>query len=213
MRKFKFKAMNLFDFSVWGTSALMMLGAICCCILIHKGKISPPPATFLILSVIFPLMFWMYTGKEGWSFAGNIGLSSAVASAWTISFYYIPRLMFLGKLKISFSKSHKYTIAASFLVLVYWLFTKDSFSAYVALQLSALIGYIPMVEMLMSGKNKDSLFFWTSIFLSALVAAYAAYQRSDLEAWIYIARALLSTGLVLYLMIRLQLKNKSGSIL
>lgn len=101
-------------------------------------------------------------------------------------------------------------ILASFVVLIFWSFTKDQFTAYVLLQVSVLIGYIPVCKRLWNAKeNKDSFILWGAIFLSSCVASYAAYEKDDLQSWINIIRSVGSTLLVVVLMFRIELKNKA----
>ena len=126
--------------TVWATSIIMLKGSVYYCYEIRQNKVSPPPATFIILSMTFPLAFWMYMQKDGWSYTANIGLTSAVLSVWTVCVFLIGKLLYEKRLKVEITKFQWITIGSSIVVLFFWFITKDHFTAYVLLQISALIG-------------------------------------------------------------------------
>ena len=196
--------------TVWVAATIMMFGSLWYCYQIWRDEVSPPPATFIILSFTFPLAFYMYAQSPHWGFTANIGLTTAVVTVWIVTFILLAKLIIQKKLHIEINPFQRLTIIASFLVIGFWFITKDQFVSYVLLQVSALIGYIPVIKKLWSAeKNNDSFVFWSSLFLSTLVASYAAYERNDIQSWIYIIRALSSTSIVIILMIRINIKQKA----
>jgi hypothetical protein len=200
----------MYEISVWVASSLMMLGTIWYCYQIVRGRVNPPPASFVIFSLTFPLVFYMYMQKPGWSYTANIGLTTAILSVWMVAIVLITKLSIQKKLKVEFNPFQWIMIFAAVIVLVFWSLTKDQFTAYVLLQISSLIGYIPVYKKLWGSKeNRDSFVLWGAIFLSSCVASYAAYERNDLQSWIYIIRAVPSTMVVILLMVRIELKNKA----
>ncbi len=197
--------------TVWAASIIMMIGSFWYCYQIMREEVQPPPSTFIILSFTFPLAFYMYAQKSEWSFTANIGLTTAVLSVWVIGACLIGKLLYQRRLRVELSKFQRLTIYASLVIVLFWFITKDHITAYLLLQISALIGYITVYKKLWSAKkNSDSLVFWSSLFLSALVASYAAYERNDTQSWIYIIRAVPSTLIVVLLMLRIELKNKKS---
>ncbi len=198
----------MYFISVWTASIIMMVGSFWYCYQILREKVHPPPATFIILSFTFPLAFYMYTQNPGWSFTANIGLTTSIASVWVVAAFLLTKLSFQKKLHIEVNLFQRITILVSLLILVFWFITKDQLISYVLLQVSALIGYIPVIKNLWKAeRNRDSIIFWGSLFLSTCVASYAAYERNDVQSWIYIARAIPSTMTVLLLMNRIELKK------
>lgn len=196
--------------TVWTAAIIMMLGSFWYCYLILREKVSPPPATFIILSLTFPLAFYMYMQKPDWSFTANIGLTSACLSVWVVGATLLTKLSLQKKLRVELNRFQRITILASLLILVFWFVTKDSRIAYILLQVSALIGYIPVIQKLWKAtENKDSIIFWLSLFLSTCVSSYAAWERNDIESWIYIIRAFPSVLLVVILMIRVELRSRA----
>src|SRR3989338_2331530 len=199
----------MYLFTVWTASIIMMAGSFWYCYQILQEKVFPPPATFIILSFTFPLAFYMYAQNPGWSFTANIGLTTAVASVWVVALFLLTKLLIQKKLYIEVNLFQRITILVSFLIIVFWFITKDQLISYILLQISALISYIPVVRNLWKAeKNRDSIVFWSSLFLSTCVASYAAHERNDMQLWIYIIRAIPSTMIVLILMVRIELKRK-----
>ena len=188
----------------------MMMGSFWYCYQILKGVVSPPPATFIILSFTFPFGFYMYAQSPHWSFATNIGLTSAVLSVWTVGSVLITKLLLQKKLHLEVNVFQRWVIFIALVVLIFWFVTKDQLTSYVILQVSALLSYIPVYKNLYKAdKNKDSLVFWSTLFLSTCVAAYAAYEKNDMQSWIYIGRAVPSSLGVVILMLKIDLRNKA----
>ena len=201
----------MYLFTVWTASIIMMAGSFWYCYQILREEVHPPPATFIILSFTFPLAFYMYAQNPSWSFTANIGLTTAVASVWVVGAFLITKLSVQKKLRIEVNLFQRITILVSFLILAFWFVTKDQLTAYVLLQISALISYIPVIRNLWKAeKNRDSIVFWGSLFLSTCVASYAAYERDDVQSWIYIIRAIPSTLVVVLLMLRVELRQKAS---
>lgn len=198
----------LYTTSLWMSSVIMLLGTLWYCRLLWLGKVQPPPATFLILSLMFGLSFFMYAQKATWSFGANIGLTVSTLSVWMVTPWLMGLLAFRKKLRVEFNPFQWKMITAALVTMVFWLLTDDHFISYVLLQVIAVIGYVPtMVRLWKAKKNTDSLVFWLSVFFAVLVASYAAWLRNDIEAWIYIARAVPCVMIIIVLMIRLEIKK------
>jgi hypothetical protein len=193
--------MDIYQISVWLSSSILMLGTFYYCRQISRGLVSPPLATFIIASITFTLALFIYTRKPSWSFSANIGLTTAFASAWTVCTYLIAKLLREKRLLLSINNWQKFSLLSAIAIFVLWVLTDNAFVCYVLLQVAALIAYTPVIQKLWNG-GSDSLVFWCSLLLSSLVASYAAYTRNDLEAWIYILRAVPSTLLVVGLILK-----------
>lgn len=186
----------------------MIMGAIYYCTEIKRGIINPAPATFIIIAGTFSLSLFMYTKKPNWSFLANIGLSSAFISAWIICIYLSVKLLLEKKFLLSINKWQKYSLIMVSIIFGVWLITDNAFISYIMLQISALIGYIPVIQKLWKAKkNSESIIFWSSLMLSSMTASYAAYLKNDIEAWIYIFRAVPSTLLVIILILKAKKKE------
>ncbi len=183
----------------------MIAGSLYYCSEIKKNIVSPPPATFIVASGAFTLSLFMYSRKPDWSFTANIGLTSAVLSTWIVCVYLTTKLLKEGNFFLSINSWQKFALASAFIVFVIWIITDNAFVSYVLLQITAFISYIPVIQKLWNAKkNSESIVFWLSLMLSSLVASYAAYERNDTEAWIYIFRAVPSTLLVIILILRVK---------
>ncbi|MCI5108795.1 MAG: hypothetical protein MRY49_03030 [Candidatus Pacebacteria bacterium] len=150
----------------------------------------------------------MYMQKESWGFGANIGLTVSTLSVWMVTAWLMTILIFRRKLRVEFNPFQWKIMGAATVAMVFWAITDDHFTAYMLLQVIAVIGYMPtMVRLWGAKKNTDSMIFWVSVFLAVLVASYAAWIRNDVEAWIYIARAVPCVLIIIILMIRLELKK------
>lgn len=200
----------MYEISVITSFCILILGTIWYSYLIIKDRINPPVGTFMIASAVFACSFAMYMQNPQWSFSANIALLGALVSAWGVLIVLTVKLLKEKRFGIEFTSFQKWTVFISSLVLLFWYLTENHLASYTLLQLAALIAYIPVIQKLWGAKkNPESIAFWGSLFLSTCVASYAAYEKQDIESWIYIARAIPASGTVLFLLIRLQIKYGS----
>ena len=72
-----------------------------------------------------------------------------------------------------------------------------------------IIAYAPTVKRLWySDRNTESFAIWGAFFGSSLLGLYLAVSGKDWLATAYVARALVSVAIVLFLMIRLELRAR-----
>lgn len=197
---------NFFNLAVWISACIMIFGTMWYCNLIIKDKIpSPPLATFIVATVTFVLAIFMYSKKPEFSVKSNIALFSSALSAFIVLLVLFVKI---GSDKIVFNNLQKGCLLFCLGIVMVWFITDNPFVSYVLLQINALISYLPVYERnLKAQRNQDSFILWTSILFSNIVASYAVWEKGDLESWIFIARAVPSTLLVVLLMVRLELKT------
>lgn len=193
---------------VYTTAVIMLLGTAYYAVSIVRGKFAPPLGAFLILSVSFGLSWLVYTKIPDWSWTSNIGLASAVVSAWSLTATLLFFTLKKSRLSVSFNKTQKRTIIGAGCIILFWLVTDDPFWAYVLLQVLALVGYWPLVKSLYNEEHNDSLVLWGAIWLSVLVSIYPAWQRANIEAYIYIVRAMVGATAVVALLVRTRLRAR-----
>lgn len=188
----------MYNFTVWLSAAIMILGTLWYCWLIARDEARPPLSAFIILCLVFSLSLFMYAQKTAWSFSANIGLTAATLSTWMVLLSMTITYALKKKLHTEFNPFQRKILYAAIATLILWFVTDNHFLSYILLQIIAVIGYFPIIVRNWKPKeDKESLVLWSSIFFSTLVACYAAWERNDVEAWIYIGRAIPCVGVVI----------------
>ena len=108
-------------------------------------------------------------------------------------------------LSVAFDPLQKWCLALGAGVVVFWFFTDQPLISYALVQGIALIAYVGTVEKLRKAtRSTEPLFLWVSVFLANLCCIYPAWVKHDPFAWIYLARGIPSTILVIYLIARIK---------
>ena len=189
---------------VLATVVLYSLSAVRYVQLAWRRKIDPVPATWVLMFVVFALSCWMYWKSPNHSFAGNIGNIAGFFNICLIVCGVVGRHVRDNTLRVAFNPFQKKCLAAGGLIVVFWLFTRNSQIAYLLTQVIALVAYTPTVVRLWTAdRNTESLFLWGIVFVACLTALYPAVLLHDKLAWIYLGRAIPSTLVVIVLILRL----------
>lgn len=166
-------------------------------------KISPVPATWILIVATMALSFWMYRKSPETSWTGNIGLLSALLNTSTILSGVILANLRDRSLRVAFDRFQFWCLASGGMVVVFWSFTKDPLTSYILVQAIALFGYLATFRKLWRARGfSEPLFLWISVFLACLSAIYPAWARDDLFAQIFLVRAVPSTALMVFLIWR-----------
>ena len=170
-----------------------------------KGETNPVLATWILMTVVIGLSFWMYWNSPKFSWTGNIGLIAALFNIMIILTGVIATNLKNGTTGVAFNGVQLLCLVLGGVVFVFWLLTDQPLTAYVLVQCIALIAYAATVKRLWnSERSTEPQFLWTSVLLASLCALYPAWVKHELFAWIYLARAIPSTAVVIYLIARIK---------
>lgn len=173
-----------------------------------KGIVTPVPATWILMQVVFSLSIWMYWKSPHHSFTGNIGNVAGFINVCIIFLGVIGFHLKKKSFKVAFDDFQKICLVSGAIITIFWLFTNNSSKAYLLTQGLAILAYVPTVVRLSTAKkNTESFFLWCTVLLACLIALYPAIILQDKLAWIYLGRAIPSGMLIIILMIRLQIRK------
>jgi hypothetical protein len=171
---------------------------------------NPVPATWILMMVMIGLSFWMYWNSPRKSWTANIGVTSGVVNVLIILIGVIATNIRYGTLLVVFDATQKWCLLGGAGIVVFWFFTNQPFIAYTLVQLIALMGYFATVKRLLKAEQStEPLFLWVAVLGANLCALYPAWVKNDLFSWIYLGRAVPSTILVIYLIVRIKRKMRS----
>lgn len=198
----------MYELSVVATVILMIVAAADYVRCAWSRKTSPVPATWILIVVGMTLSFWMYWVSPSKSWTGNIGVISALVNTSIILSGVIVTNIRYGTLRVSFDKVQKWCLAGGVGVVVFWYFTDRPLVAYTLVQVIILIGYFTTARRLWSADRcTEPLFVWVAVLIGSVTALYPAWVRSDIFAWIFLARAIPATGLLIFLIARSKKKR------
>lgn len=174
-----------------------------------KKETTPILATWILMMVMMGLSFFMYWKSPNKSWTANIGVTAGVVNIFIILSGVIATNIRYHTLKIAFDNVQKICLIAGAMVVGFWYLTDQPLMSYILVQCIGLIAYVSTAKRLWKAKKStEPLFLWTCVLLANICAIYPALVRNDMFSWIYLARAVPSTILIIYLIARIKQKMK-----
>ncbi len=155
---------------------------------------------FFTVAVIGSLVTYLCEGPFGWLDnvlnIADLVLCGGVAIA--IAVY--------GDRSSRFTRFDTGCLAAALVILAAWAVTRQHVIAHLSIQLILVIAYLPVVRRLWrSPRNTESFVMWIGLLLAPI---FALFSSRGVLATVYAVRAMVSTGLLLALMIRVELRSR-----
>ena len=173
------------------------------------GETNPVPATWILMETMMVLSFWTYWSSPQKSWTANIAITAGLVNVTIILIGVITTNIRRKTLKVSFDKVQKWCLVGGAGVVIFWMYTGQPLASYTLVQCVALIGYIGTVKRLLRAeKSSEPIFLWVAVLSASVCAIYPAWVKKDIFSWIYIARAIPSTILVIYLIARVKTKTR-----
>jgi len=170
--------------------------------LIRKGRISPALAmwVFFTIAVVGSLLTYLAEGDFGLLDnilnTADLVLVSGVAVA----------IALWGDRSTRFTRFDLGCLGAVVAILVAWVLSRQHVAAHAAIQTILVIAYFPVVKRLWhSDRNTESFTMWIGLMLAPI---FSLLSSEGLLATVYAVRAIASTGLLLLLMIRVELRAR-----
>ena len=172
------------------------------CYLIYKKQIQPALAMWLFFVVAVGISLATYLAEAHFSPIDNILNTSDLALVSIIMIFIFLR----GEKSSRFTRFDYGCLIGVLLVVVFWAFTRNHFITNIAVQTIMVIAYFPVIRrMLSERKNTESLTVWFAMFA---VAGISLFSSKGTLASVYAIRAMVCTGLLLLLMLRIEYLNR-----
>ena len=172
------------------------------CYLIYKKQIQPALAMWLFFVVAVGISLATYLAEAHFSPIDNILNTSDLALVSIIMVFIFLR----GEKSSRFTRFDYGCLIGVLLVVVFWAFTRNHFITNIAVQTIMVIAYFPVIRrMLSERKNTESLTVWFAMFA---VAGISLFSSKGTLASVYAIRAMVCTGLLLLLMLRIEYLNR-----
>lgn len=180
--------------------------------LIIRNRVQPVLASWVILAVTTSLSFWTYWNSPQPTLQANIGNTLSFLSCNTILVTLLVLQWRQGWPRMKFNHFQERCLATSAFIIIFWWGARYLFGGQNAATISNILtqilmfmGYWVLAERLWrSEKNTESLTMWSGAFAASVVSVIPAILEHDKLAMLFGARALVTSGVIIALILRLQ---------
>jgi len=193
------------EFSIISVSIINIIIGLRYCILIYKNKIKPALAmwSFFTLAVAMSLITYMAEGN--FSLWDNVLNTTDLILVSTVSVM----IYIYGDKSSRFTSFDKGCLVAVALITLFWFITKTHYLSHIMIQGVLVIAYFPVIRRLWTSKeNTEPFSVWILLMIAPI---FALLSSKGILASIYSYRAIVSTGLLLILMLRIEYLNKKAN--
>jgi hypothetical protein len=193
------------EFSIISVSIINIIIGLRYCILIYKKKIKPALAmwSFFTLAVAMSLITYMAEGN--FSLWDNVLNTTDLILVSTVSVM----IYIYGDKSSRFTSFDKGCLVAVALITLFWFITKTHYLSHIMIQGVLVIAYFPVIRRLWQSKENTEPF---SVWILLMIApVFALLSSKGILAAVYSYRAIVSTGLLIVLMLRIEYLNRKAS--
>ena len=176
--------------------------------LLAKKRIQPALAMWIMFSTAVGMSLITYLSSGNFSFSDNILNSVDLIYVITISV----AILILGDKSSKINRFDAGCLIVVFLIVFFWIFTKNHIVTNFLVQSILVIAYFPVVKRLLETRQNTEPFI---IWIGMLIAPFLSLLSSKgMLATVYSVRAIFCVGLLLLLMLWVEItgnKRKSQS--
>lgn len=182
------------------------------CVKFFRGEIAPRIATWLIFEIGVAMSLASYLAGKDHSLT-----KAALNAADCIQVTVILFALFLGQRgrKIDFTRNELLSLWVSAIAAAVWMITKTGWIGFLGFQTVMSIAYLPTIESLWrwkSGAPPEPMEKWGINILITLIGLVVDISgRRDYLAMVYPLRALILCIIVVVLIVRWEVKNKTAT--
>ncbi len=170
--------------------------------LLRKKKIGPALAMWVFFTIATVGSLLTYLGEGQFGLLDNILNTADILLVAGVSL----AILVYGDKSTRFTRFDLGCLGAVLVIVVVWVFTQKHVIAHSAIQAILVIAYFPVVRrMWTTNRNTESFTMWIGLMLAP---AFSLLSSKGLLATVYAVRAIVCTGALLLLMIRLEWKER-----
>jgi len=189
------------EFSIIAVSLINLIIGVRYCILTYKKKIKPALAMWAFFSIAVTMSLTTYMANDNFSIWDNILNTTDLIMVTAVAII----IYFFGDNSSKFSRFDKLCLIAVIFITLFWFVTKTHFLSHLMIQTVLVIAYFPVIKRLWQSKENTEPF---SVWILMMIAPIFALQSSKgILATVYSGRAIVSTGLLIILMLRVEYIN------
>jgi hypothetical protein len=191
------------EFSIYTVSGINILIAVIYCWQLIKKQIKPALAMWLFFSIAVLMSLITYLKDGNYSFFDNVLNTTDLALVVTVSI----AIAIFGDNSTRFNRFDLGCLVAVVLIVIFWLITQNHWVTNILIQLILVIAYFPVVSrMLRANQNTEPFSVWILLMIAPV---FSLLSSKGTLASIYAFRAIVCTGLLLLLMLRIEFVKKT----
>jgi len=169
----------------------------------YKQKIKPALAMWFFFTIAVAMSLVTYMADGNFSLWDNILNTTDLILVFSIAAI----VYFFGGQSSKFTTFDKGCLIAVVLIALFWFITKTHFLSHILVQTIMLIAYLPVISRLWRSKENTEPF---SVWILLMIApVFSLLSSKGTLATIYAVRAILSTGILLLLMLKIKLLKQN----
>lgn len=173
--------------------------------LLNHKKISPSLAMWTFFSLAVGISLFTYFADGDYNISDNILNFTDLILVVGITIV----ILIWGDKTSHFNTFDLICLAAVAFIIAFWALTDNHIITNFAVQSILVISYFPVVKrMITLKKNTEAFSVWIALFLAPCISLIPG---KGLLAWVYAIRAILCTGTLLVLMLRIEILNRKKS--
>lgn len=174
------------------------------CYLTVKKRISPSLAMWIFFSIAIFGSLFSYLLESEYKPLDNILNTTDIILCGSITI----TILFFGEKNSRFNKFDLACLGGVFLILLFWFFSKAHFLTNISLQVIQAVAYLPVINrMWKAGDNTESFVTWILLLAVSVISLFTA---KGILAILYSSRATFCVVVLLFLMIRTEMKKRPG---
>jgi len=170
--------------------------------LLYHKKISPSLAMWTFFSLAVGISLFTYFAEGDHSISDNILNFTDLILVVSVSI----AILIWGDISTRFNRFDVGCLAAVIAIIAFWAITNNHVMANYSVQSIMVISYFPVLgRMANQKKNTEAFSVWIMMLLAAAISLFAS------KGWlasVYAIRAVLCTGTLLLLMLRIEIINR-----
>jgi hypothetical protein len=172
------------------------------CILIYRRKIKPALAMWTFFSVAVGMSLTTYMFEGDFRLWDNILNTTDLLLVTTVAVF----IFFFGDQSSRFNRFDKGCLLGVMVTTVFWFITRTHVTTHVLIQGIMVISYFPVIRRLWNSKeNTEPFSVWILLMIAPILSLFSS---KGTLATIYSVRAILSTGILLLLMLKVKYFGK-----
>jgi hypothetical protein len=172
--------------------------------LLYHKRISPSLAMWTFFSLAVGISLFTYFADGSFSISDNILNFTDLILVVSVSV----AILLWGDISTRFNRFDVGCLLAVIGIIVFWIISDNHIITNYAVQSIMVISYFPVLgRMVTQKKNTEAFSPWILMLLAAGISLFAS------EGWlasVYAIRAVVCTGALLLLMVRVEMKSRNG---
>ncbi|HBL76309.1 MAG: hypothetical protein A2W90_09550 [Bacteroidetes bacterium GWF2_42_66] len=175
---------------------------------LYRKRSKPALAMWLFFSLAVTMSLITYLKEGNFGFWDNVLNTTDLV----LTIFVTIAIFFMGDKSSRFNRFDMWCLVAVIAIVVFWLVSQNHLITNLGIQLILVIAYFPVVKRMLTMKeNTEPFAVWIALMIAPMISLITS--KGTLAA-VYAIRAIICTGLLLALMIRIEwVKRKEPAAL